>query len=95
MEKEEHIKYGPDSLSQMEKESEEDIERRERERKKWRERNARNIEESKKLPGARQRGRGIQCQQNDSLMPTAVNSSTRPIQNKSILYGQLIKLFKG
>lgn len=56
MEKEEHIKYGPDSTSQMEKESEKDRESTEREkkaekekkkegeRKTWRERNARNIE---------------------------------------------------
>lgn len=58
MEKEEHIKYGPDSTSQMEKEREKDREsiyreknaekerskKREGERKKWRERNARNIE---------------------------------------------------
>lgn len=34
-----------------------------------------------KLPGARQRGRGIQCQQNYSFMPMV--SNMRPISNKT------------
>lgn len=64
MEKEEHIKYGPDSTSQMEKESEEDRERekkaekekKEGERKTWRERNARNIE-NKSARGCKEQDR--------------------------------------
>lgn len=92
MEKEEQIKYGPDSTSQMDKERER-LGARERERvEKRKEMKGKKClqhgkGECKKLPGARQRGRGIQCHQNYLLMPRVSNQmqQIRPTSNKSIL----------
>lgn len=80
MEKEEHIKYGPDSTSQMEKRETDREREREKEKERARERESeRRTERERERGSPQQREEGEYNVNNIFHSEVVVNSSMRPI----------------